>query len=420
MSDRSWDVVIAGGGLVGASLALALSRIGQGALKILVIEGFPMPAAEAEPVYSSSFDARSTALSSGSLSIFEEFGIAGALAAHAARIQAIQVSDRGHFGSTLMRAEDQGWPALGYVIENAWLGRVLLSAMQQAAGVTTLSPATVDAAVYSGGTVQISLSGKDGEQTIDARLLVIADGAESKLRAALGIAARETDYHQCAVVANIAFDQPHHGCAYERFTADGPLALLPLPDAADGRARASLVWTLPPEGAEALSTASDAEFLAALQRSFGYRLGRLTRVGKRDIYPLKLIEATEQVRPGMVIAGNAAHALHPVAGQGFNLALRDAYRLAEAVVEAVDNGIAPGELTMLRRYVETQADDQAQTVMFSDRLIQIFGHHNPVVSVARNLGLVALDILPAAKRAFVAAAAGRSPGRATGKTGVSL
>lgn len=416
MSEYDCDVIIAGGGLVGASLALALSHHSDGRLRILVVEGFALPSGDAAPVYTPSFDARSTALSSGSMSIFASLSVADLLQAQAAVIESIHVSDRGHFGSTLLQADKQGWPALGYVVENAWLGRVLLSAMQSAAGVSTLSPATVKTAVSDERGVQVEIE-QDGTQcTRRAALLVVADGANSGLRSALGIEAREVDYGQSGLIANVCFDRPHDGRAYERFTADGPIAMLPLTNAEDGRPRASLVWTLPDDRAAAMSAASDDEFIAALQTAFGYRMGRITGTGKRDCYPLKLVEAGEQVRPGVVIAGNAAHSLHPVAGQGFNLALRDCWRLAQSVCAAAQTGEALGGLAVLQRYADWQDEDQAQTVLFSDGLIRLFGNNNPLLSVLRNLGLVALDMLPAAKDRFVLQAAGRAPGRATGQT----
>ncbi len=406
-----FDVLIAGGGMVGASLALALSQHSGGALKVALVEGFPLPDSDAEPVYSPSFDARSTALSYGSRRIYEALDLWPLISRHSTPIRKIHVSDRGHFGSTTLLPEQAGWDALGYVIENAWLGRVLLSRLQSAPGLTCISPAKVSAAKPDADGVTLTVSAKDGEQSIHSRLLVVADGAESGLRQSLGIATRRRDYHQTGVIANVCFEKAHEGCAYERFTDQGPLALLPLSDSDEGEARASLVWTLPPEVAEQVMAMDDADFCKQLQQRFGWRQGMIRRVGERAAYPLALVEAEEQIRRHIVVMGNAAHSLHPVAGQGFNLALRDVNRLSRLLSEAQGN-TPLGDLSLLKRYLDSQASDQWQTVTFSDRVTRLFSNRQPLLSVARNLGLLALDVLPPARSAFVAQTAGTALGAA--------
>ena len=419
MSPRAdYDVVIAGGGMVGASLALALSDYSQGRLSVLLVESFPFPKAGSAPVYRPSFDARSTALSFGSRQILESIGVWDDLAEHVTAIDKIHVSDRGHIGSSLLTASEQAWPALGYVVENAWLGSVLLNRLHTADGVTCLSPASVSKVEHRCGQAELTVEPKDGEpQRIRCGLLAVADGAQSGLRAALGIASQTVDYSQSALIANVTFENPHQGIAYERFTDQGPLALLPLSDSEDGQARAALVWTLSPGDAERLQAAPETEFLNRLQERFGYRQGRLLRCGERGLFPLQLVEAEEQVRPNVVVVGNAAHALHPVAGQGFNLALRDVARLAEHLV-ALDTGQL-GELSQLRAYLGRQKDDQISTVQFSHQLPRLFAQANPLFSLGRNLGLLALDVLPAFKRRFVEQAAGLAPGNARGGKRVS-
>lgn len=408
-----YDVVIAGGGMVGASLALALSRYSRGQLSVLLVESFPFPKAGSAPVYRPSFDARSTALSYGSRQILESVGVWDLLAEHLTAIEKIHVSDRGHIGSTLMRAEQQGWPALGYVVENAWLGNVLLNALLKADGITCLSPASVTQVAQDGECARLTLQPKEGEpQTLRTRLLAVADGAQSGLRTSLGIASRVSDYGQSALIANVTFENPHRGIAYERFTDEGPLALLPLSDSDERQARAALVWTLSPTDAQTLLDADEVTFLRKLQERFGYRQGRLLRCGERAAFPLQLVEAEEQVRPNVVVIGNAAHALHPVAGQGFNLALRDVARLAQQLADAQRDQL--GELTLLRDYLRTQDDDQRATVMFSHQLPALFAQTNPLFSLGRNLGLLALDVMPGLKRRFVAQAAGLAPGNARG------
>ena len=399
--------------MVGASLALALSHYGEGRLSVLLVEGFPLPERRADPVYRPSFDARSTALSYGSRQIFERIAVWPQLQSHVTPIRRIHVSDRGHIGSALLAAEDQGWEALGYVVENAWLGNVLLNALLAAPGVRCCSPARVTGGHYDERGLALSLQADEGDgQGLGCRLLVVADGAQSGLREALGIAGRVTDYGQSAVIANVCFDKPHVGVAYERFTETGPLALLPLADSERGEPRAALVWTVAPTDAEDLLAVPDEVFLARLQKSFGYRQGRLLRVGERGAFPLQLVEAEEQVRPHAVVVGNAAHSLHPVAGQGFNLALRDVARLARHLAAASTDEL--GQLSYLRDYLRLQAGDQQRTLQFSHRLPALFAQRNPLFSLGRNLGLLALDGVPAAKSRFVDLAAGLAPGNARG------
>lgn len=396
-----YRVVIAGGGMVGVSLALALARTPL-AGKVLLVESFPLAdvAADFRREYSPSFDARSTALSYASCLIYREWGLWEDIAAHAQPIASVHVSEQGRFGSTLMRAADYRWPALGFVVENAWLGNSLLHALREA-GVDTRSPARVVAAQAGGDRVELEFDQGDGCST---ELLVVADGAASGLREALGIGHRDDSYQQQAIIANIGHRADHGGRAFERFTARGPLAMLPL--LPEGGYRSALVWTLPPDAACEVQALPDQEFLARLQREFGYRLGRLERAGERHSYPLSLVQAEEQVRSGVVVMGNAAHALHPVAGQGFNLALRDVARLALEVSQAVAAGRSPGELAVLQAYRDAQAADQSRTTAFSDRLPGLFMHRDPALSALRDLGLFALDLAPGLKREFVRQTAG--------------
>ena len=235
---------------------------------------------------------------------------------------------------------------------------------------------------------------------------MVADGANSRLRDQLGIAVNQKPYQQHAVVANIASAEPHAGCAYERFTDTGPLALLPLLKADGIEHRSALVWTLPAEQARHLRGCDEAAFLQVLQERFGYRLGRLIKVGERHEYPLSLVQSTEQVRQGIVVMGNAAHALHPVAGQGFNLALRDVAALGRVLGAGITAGLAPGDLQTLQRYQQRQQSDQDRTIQFSDRIPTLFMHADPVLSLGRDLALAGLDIMPSLKREFVRYAAG--------------
>lgn len=403
----SRDIVIAGGGMVGVSLALYLGEVMPATTRISLVEGFPFPEPLPghRPDYHPAFDARSTALSYSTKLIYQRLGLWESLAQWLCPIDTIHVSNRGRFGSALMSAGDHGWPALGYVVENAWLGNSLVQALHRQGKVELISPAKVVDARIAGDGVALSLEGAS-LQTLEASLLVVADGAASGLRDKLGLAVTEKPYGQQALVANVAFARPHGGCAFERFTEKGPLALLPLLGVAGAEHRSGLVWTVSPEEGEELMGCSDDAFLRALQERFGYRLGRMLQVGERHSYPLALIKSGEQVRQGVVVMGNAAHALHPVAGQGYNLALRDVAELASVLAGAAERGQSPGSLAVLQAYEQRQQADQQRTIEFSDRLPSLFMAGDPVLGLARDLALSGLDILPAFKRGFVNYAAG--------------
>lgn len=388
------DIAIVGGGMVGASLALLLSSLNLG-WRIQVIEAFPITAASADDLQPS-FDARSTALSHSSREIFEILGLWQTLSARLADIREVHVSDRGHIGSARLHAEEQNLPALGYVVENQRLGSVLMAALQSADNVEIVAPAKVTKVSPVQGGMELSLS---QDREITTKLLVIADGAQSETRDLLGIEATSKDYGQVAVVANISLSQDHNGIAYERFTDSGPMAMLPL-QPVEGEYRSALVWTLPPERAAEMVAAPEAEFLAALQDRFGHRLGQFQRVGSRHSYPIRLITSNEQVRSNVVVVGNAAHSLHPVAGQGFNLALRDVAVLANELALAANTGSALGELSVLQNYLKQQQVDQKQTILLSDLLPKVFAIKASPVALARNLGLLALDTVPLFRHQF--------------------
>ena len=401
------DIVIAGGGMVGASLALQLGTVLPEHISISLVEGFPLPAplAQGRPDYHPSFDARSTALSYSSRLVYEKIQLWDELQQWLCPIDSIHVSSRGRFGSSLLRASDYGWHALGYVVENAWLGNALVQALHRRGRVEIFSPARVLGAVPSGRGMSLQLDGQ-AQPCIETALLLVADGASSGLREQLGVAVEEKPYRQHALVANVAFAQPHRGCAYERFTDQGPVALLPLLPSIPGEHRSSLVWTLSAAQAGHLQACPEEEFLQALQDRFGYRLGRMMRVGKRHSYPLALVQSSEQVRQGVVVMGNAAHALHPVAGQGYNLALRDVAELGSVLARGIVEGRSCGDLALLQRYLQRQRPDQDRTIQFSDRLPALFMQSDPVLGLARDLALSGLDLLPSLKREFVRHAAG--------------
>lgn len=383
-------LAIIGGGLVGASLALALQKGAKArGWTIELIEPFE-PGSEYQP----SYDARSTALSYGTRLIYQRLGVWEQIAQRAEPITQIQVSDRGRAGATRLDAKTEQVPALGYVVENAWIGHCLWQALDDEV-VGRRCPAEVERMQPVVEGFRLSLTG--GKQ-LDCDLAVLADGGRSALREQLGIDIKRTPYGQTALIANVTPGKPHGGQAFERFTDAGPMALLPLQDN-----RCALVWTRPEQDAARLVALSEAEFLGELQQAFGYRLGGFQQVGARHLYPLELIEAEEQVRSSLVVLGNAAHSLHPIAGQGYNLSLRDTEALAAALL---DSPARPGDLAVLLAYQRRQRSDQRLTVGFSDRVTQLFGDSGSLSVAGRNLGLLGLDLLPPAKTWFARQAMG--------------
>jgi 2-octaprenyl-6-methoxyphenol hydroxylase len=333
-------------------------------------------------------------LSFGARQIYERLGLWQQISRRAEPILQIQVSDKGRFGAARLSAMQEGVPALGYVVENAWLGQCLWQGLDKDV-ISWRVPAEVKQMQALADGYRLTLS---DETQLDCDLAVLADGGRSGLREQLGIGVRATPYDQSALIANITPGEAHCGQAFERFTDEGPMALLPLPDN-----RCALVWTRKPEEVKRLMALDDRVFLSELQGVFGYRLGALTQVGVRHMYPLSLIEADEQVRSHLVVLGNAAHSLHPIAGQGFNLSLRDAASLAEALL-ASDS--VPGDLATLQGYRDRQRLDQKLTVGFSDQVTRLFGSQQPVITAGRNIGLLGLDLLPSAKSWFARQAMG--------------
>ncbi|MCU1727957.1 2-octaprenyl-6-methoxyphenyl hydroxylase [Pseudomonas sp. 7P_10.2_Bac1] len=383
-------LAIIGGGLVGASLALALQAGAKArGWKIVLIEPFAPG-----NTYQPSYDARSSALSYGSRLIYERLGVWQSIIERGEPINDIHVSDRGRFSTARLSASDEGVPALGYVVENAWLGQCLWKSLDPDV-ISWRCPSEVIHMQPLEDGYRLTLN---DETTLDCDLAVLADGGRSGLREQLGIHVRKRPYDQSALIANISTSQPHEGMAFERFTDEGPMALLPLPDN-----RCALVWTRLGMDAQRLAALDERSFLSQLQEVFGYRLGTLTQVGARHLYPLVLIEAEEQVRANLVVLGNAAHSLHPIAGQGFNLSLRDAQALADALLSSDQR---PGELATLLSYQQRQQLDQQLTIGFSDQVTRLFGSDQTLISFGRNLGLMGLDVLPPAKRWFARQAMG--------------
>jgi 2-octaprenyl-6-methoxyphenol hydroxylase len=376
---------------VGATLAAALAPLN---LRVALIEAIPHNAA-AQP----SFDERTTALSNGSRRILETLGVWPALVSVATPIAKIHVSDQGRFGFARIDAAEQGLAAMGYVVPNRALGSALWSRLQPQAGgsanLTVFCPAEVSKVSAAAQSVAIEITQAQQKRVIEAKLIVAADGAKSAVRGAFGVEAQVRDYEQTAVITTLLPQRFHDNVAYERFTPSGPLALLPL----DG-GRCTLVLTLTKDAAQAALGWSDQEFLAEVQRRFGFRLGRFLKVGQRVPYPLFLTQAARTSAERCVIIGNAAQGLHPVAGMGFNLGLRDVASLAELIAERAAGGGDPGGPELLTEYDAWRAADRGGVIAFTDGLVRMFSNPLSSVSRIRNLGLLAFDLLPPAKSAL--------------------
>jgi 2-octaprenyl-6-methoxyphenol hydroxylase len=384
----AFDIAIVGGGMVGASLAAALAPLG---LKVALIEEVPHG-----KVTHPSFDERTTALSNGSRRILETLGVWPGVSSVATPIRKIHVSDQGHFGFARIDAAEQGLTAMGYVVPNRALGAALWSRLQAHANVHVHCPAQVSR--IQGGEHAITLEIAQGRPTatLDTKLVVAADGVQSAVRSAFGVDAESRDYEQTAVITTVLPQRFHDHVAYERFTGSGPLALLPLEGG-----RCTLVLTLSRATAESAMAWSDQEFLAEVQRRFGFRLGRFLKVGRRVPYPLSLTRAARTSAGRCVIVGNAAQGLHPVAGMGFNLGLRDVASLAELIAERRHEPFFDAGATgLLAEYDAWRAADRGVVIAFTDGLVRMFANPSSVVQRLRNLGLLAFDLLPPAKAAL--------------------
>lgn len=388
-----YDLIIVGGGMVGASLAIALS--GQG-LKLALVEA-AAPAVDTVPNY----DDRAIALAWGSSRIFSGLGVWQDVSSRAEPIREIHVSEQGGFGFTRLHHAREGVGALGFVVTARELGTVLLESLANCEDVELIAPARVTSVQTFGQQASLGIV-RDGDLfNLNASLLVAADGGHSFIREQLHIPTRRWDYAQHAVIANISPSKPHLGVAYERFTESGPIALLPM-----GEQRCALVYTVEEQELAAVQALDEQQFLALVQQRFGWRLGRFKQVGKRTAYPLSHIRALESVHQRAAILGNAAHTLHPIAGQGFNLGIRDVAALAEVVLDAHGNGLDIGSDRVLQTYERWRSKDQQAVALATDSLVRLFTNPLKPVKLARNLGMLALDALPPARHRLARAAMG--------------
>ncbi|MBY6188214.1 2-octaprenyl-6-methoxyphenyl hydroxylase [Marinobacter hydrocarbonoclasticus] len=397
---EQYDIAIVGGAMAGATLALALAsqrRPDGGRWSVALIEAHP----SAEP-HHPGYDSRAIALAEGSVRRLERLGLWPALRSHAQPIDQIQVSDRGHFGGLTMTADEYGVDALGQVVELERVGPVLWQALSRHDNITLYCPDGL--ASFSQQQDRITLTLNSGTR-IDARLVVGADGTGSAVRQQLNLGLERQPYHQHALIANISCDD-HPGIAFERFTSEGPLALLPMNDR-----RYSLVWVQSPGEAARRMALSDNAFLTELQAAFGYRLGALTKVGQRVEYPLALCRAERTTHHRCVLVGNAAQTVHPIAGQGFNLGLRDVEALADRLNAALQSDSDPGSFALLAEYAEARAPDRSRVTAATDALVKLFSNPVRAMALGRNLGLLTLALFPDFKAGLAKSAMGWSGGR---------
>ncbi|MBW3694080.1 2-octaprenyl-6-methoxyphenyl hydroxylase [Vibrio sp. T187] len=376
-----FDVVIAGGAMAGATLALALNKLSKGSLSIAVVEPYQVDH-QAHP----GFDSRSIALSYGTVQILESFQLWDLIKPVATPIKHIHVSDRSHAGMTGITDEDFNVEALGYVVELADVGRIYQQQLEEADCITLLCPESVSEIERTTEQVTIRLA---SQQQIQAKLLVAADGAISTCCEQLGARLDEHDFEQVAVIANIVANEPHNGRAFERFTQHGPVALLPMSDN-----RLSLVWCVSPENAEQIMSLNDAAFLTQLQEELGWRLGHLEKVGQRASYPLVLRHRQQNISHRFAIVGNAAQTLHPIAGQGFNLGIRDVASLAEELCQQLDD---VGQYQGLSQFRQRREQDRASTIALTSSLVHLFSNDWLPTRIGRNLGLAVVDNFPPLK-----------------------
>jgi len=403
---KNYDIVIVGGGLVGASLCLALAGTAKAyGLSIALLDAAPIEATT--PTAAGALDGRATALALGSRNLLQSIELWQHLSPHAQAISTIQVSDQGQPWKSDMQASSMQREALGYVLQNQTMGQVFLEQINRRCSdfVHVIDQAQVTVIDNARQNSQLEYKRLGECVTLTAQLVVMADGGRSDLRQQLGMFDQVQSYDQVALVANLELEQHHNGLACERFTSSGPLALLPLPSF-EGQHRAALVWTQPIARQAELQQLSDDELLQEIQQHVGYPMGEFRAIGDRQVYPLTLSVAMEQARQGLAVVGNAAHTLHPIAGQGFNLALRGSFALAESVLKACKYGTPIGDLANLNHFVEITRWDQDRVIGASDKVMKLFSSNKRHYSVLRQLGLLTMQQVPLVKTIFTRAAMG--------------
>jgi 2-octaprenyl-6-methoxyphenol hydroxylase len=381
---HEYDLLIVGSGLAGNCLALALKDAG---FRIAIIEANTRAQLHASPAGD-----RALALAAGTVMMLDTLGVWQGIKHAATPIQHIHISDRGHFGKTRLSAQKEHIDALGYVIAardiETYVANLVINA-----GIDIIAPARVAGLISGDQEICVNIKQNDQSQNLSAKLLVGADGGLSSVRQLLNINQLITDYGQTALITSVKSTIPNNYTAYERFTSSGPLALLPI-----SKNECAVIWTRSHEDADTLMLGREADFLVELQQCFGFKLGELTLIAPRRAFPLSLIRAEQMVAGRAVIIGNAVHQLHPVAGQGFNLGIRDVIQLAEMLIKQHEQNKDIGEADFLNAYAVSRKKDHDWTIGFTDTLIKIFANEWLALAAARNIGLTLLDHIPAAKK----------------------
>ena len=403
---KRYDVAIVGGGLVGASLACALAPLG---LKIALLESVEVSAA-VQP----SYDDRTLALSASSCKILEGMGIWSSLAGNATPIREIQVREYQRPGRVIMEPGELDLDRFGHVVEARVFGAAVLQEIPRWENLDFLCPAAVTEVTVTDDYACIDFTADGGSHRVEAELLVGADGANSFVRESLGIDTEKYDYRQTAVICNITPELDHRGRAFECFTPTGPFAVMP-----HVNGRCGLIWCVPPDQVALMMDMPEADFLQEAHQRFGNHLGKFLKMGKRSCYPLRLVRALEDIRPRAVILGNAAHAIHPVGAQGFNLGLRDAAVLAELLSDESKKEAEAdfGNSSLLQRYSSWRKTDHAGTIAYSDGLARIYSNPSRLAATARTAGLLAHAFIPSLRRQLAVKAMGyrgRTPRLAAG------
>lgn len=386
-----FDIIIAGGGLSGATMALSLADLVNDKnqpLSIAIVEPNPILTNK----NTSSYDERVLALAYGSALFLNDIGVWQSIKPYATAIEQIHVSDLGHYGKARLYAKDYHVSALGYVVEMQKIGDALLTQLKHKQNIHWFEQQSISGLTYKNTNVQLET---DQGQLMSTSLLLACDGGFSNVRTLSSITTTSKAYEQTALIANVRCQQPHNGKAFERFTQDGPLAMLPM-----NTDMCSLVWTLSPEKVVEVSAWNDKQFCDELTKRFGHWLGRVEQTGTRFSYPLNLTLATEQVRHRMALIGNASHTLHPIAGQGFNLGLRDIVLMRNLVVKQCEQGADIGDFSMLSQFRDRRVQDQQLTAQLTDSMVHVFSNDYFPMVVGRNLGLKALNYCQQAKSAL--------------------
>ncbi|AMW78282.1 ubiquinone biosynthesis protein UbiH [Acinetobacter sp. TGL-Y2] len=387
------EVIIVGGGMVGLSLALMLSKTN---IQVKLLEAIKYPDYDDEHLapYHSTFDARNSALSRRTVQIYQELGLWDALQRHATPILEVNITEQGSFGKARLKAVQEKVESFGQVIENAWLGRVLLAEVQKQSQIELIDGVQVTSLTQNEDFAFIEAVREGQKLELQTKLVIAADGRDSFCRKALGIGASEHDYDQVAIVTTVQTSKPHEHVGFERFSPLGPLALLPLP----GEYRRSVVWPVPKgTQSEWLGEENDQHFLDALQETYGDRAGKFQKTGKRFSFPLSQVLAEKQAIGRVVLMGNAAHTIHPVAGQGFNLCMRDAHVLVRYLADQRAKGADLGEKEILQAYEKARLKDQQRVIKFCDSVVRGFSNQNPFLKVIRNTGLMCFENIPGIK-----------------------